>query len=107
MYAHRPGDVLDLLPADIRKRVGQLAVELIPHHTGYADAPGLGESLQPGGDIDAVAENVVAIGDNVAEIDADPKPDAPVFRHVGFVIEDQALHLYGAAHRIDDAGEFD
>ena len=42
---------------------------------GDADPAGLGERFQAGGDIDAIAVNVVAFDDDVAEIDADPQHD--------------------------------
>jgi hypothetical protein len=41
-----------------------------------ADGAGCGQPLQPRCDIDAVAVNVAAIGDHVAEIDADAKAQA-------------------------------
>ena len=43
-----------------------------------ADAAGLGQRLQPGRDIDAVAEEIAALDDDVAEIDADAQADPPV-----------------------------
>ena len=42
------------------------------------DAVRFAEALQPGGDIDAIAVDVVAIDDDVAEIDADPERDPRV-----------------------------
>ena len=42
---------------------------------GDADAAGLGQRLQPRGDVDAVAVDVVALDDHVAEIDADAQHD--------------------------------
>ena len=39
------------------------------------DAAGLGDALDPRRDVDAVAEDVVALDDDVADIDPDPKPD--------------------------------
>jgi len=46
---------------------------------GETDRPGLGDALEPRGDIDAVAHEV-AVGflDNVAQVDADAKLDAAV-----------------------------
>ena len=46
------------------------------------------------------------LDDHVAEIDADAKPDAPLVGHIGLAVDHPALHLDGAAHRVDDAGEF-
>src|SRR5204863_345671 len=43
---------------------------------GEANAAGLGEPLQARGHVDAVAENIAAVEDDVAEIDADAELDA-------------------------------
>jgi hypothetical protein len=40
------------------------------------------------------------------QIYADAQPDAPLVEHLGLAVEHRALHLRGAAHRIDDAGKF-
>ena len=48
----------------------------------HAHAAGLGKRLQPGRDIHPVAENVPAIDNDVAEIDAYPKSDAPLVGHI-------------------------
>ena len=69
--------------------------------------PGSARPFEPRRDVDALAQNVaVRLGDHVAEIDADAKPDAPVGIEIGVAVEHAALHLGGTAHRIDDAGEF-
>ena len=69
--------------------------------------PGSANAFEPGGDVDAVAVDVVVVADDVAEIDADAELDAPLGRHIGIALGHLALHLDRAAHRIDDAGEFD
>ena len=69
--------------------------------------PGSASAFQPRRDVDAVAEDVVALDDDVADIDADAKLDAPVLGDVGVALGHAALHLDGAAHGIDHAGEFD
>ena len=48
---------------------------------GDADAAGLGEALEAGRDVDAVAEDVAVLDDDVADVDADAEPDAPVLGH--------------------------
>jgi hypothetical protein len=68
--------------------------------------PGSANALQPGCNVYTVTENVVAIGDDVAEIDADAESDAPVFGHFDFAVHHRPLDLDGAAHRIHDAREF-
>src|SRR6266699_2301032 len=73
---------------------------------GNTDAAGLSERFQARRDIDAVAEDVAALGDNIAEIDADAKPDLPLVGHLRLAVDHPALHLGGAPHRVDDAGKF-
>ena len=50
---------------------------------GDADAARLGNSLKARGDVDSVAENIVVVDDDIADVNADPKLDPEVLRHVG------------------------
>ena len=88
--ADRPGDVLDRLLAEIREGELEPGADLLAHRRGDADAAGLGQGLEARGDVDAVAEDVVALDDHVAEIDADAELDPARRRHVG-VAPDHAL----------------
>ena len=63
------------------------------------------QGFEPCRDIDAVAENVALVDDDVADIDADAEFDAAVGRHIGVPFGHLALDFDGAAHRVDDAGE--
>ena len=65
--------------------------------------PGLGERLEPGGDVDAIAKDVVAIDDHVAEIDADPQLETALGRDRVIDGVRCSLHLDGAVQRVDDA----
>ena len=56
----------------------ELVLDLVVDVAGDADAAGLGEAFEAGGDVDAVAEDVVGLDDDVADIDADAEADAPV-----------------------------
>ena len=89
------------------KTIGEPVADVIADRARDADAAGLRQCLQPRCDVDAVTVDVAAIGDEVAEIDPDPKGDAFVFRHLGIALEHRPLDLDGATHRIDDAREFD
>src|SRR5206468_653320 len=71
-----------------------------------ADPAGLGQAFEPRRDVDAVAENVPVLGDNVAQIDADAELDTLAGNEVALAVEHAALDFGGAAHRVDDAGEF-
>ena len=67
--------------------------------------PGSAIGLEARRDIDPVAEDVVLVDDDVAEIDADAEIDAPLGRHVGVAGGHLALHLDRATNRIDHARE--
>jgi hypothetical protein len=71
-----------------------------------ADAARCRQPLQPCGDVDAVAINVAAVGDHVAEIDPDPEPDPAVLGYPGLAVDHCPLQFHGTAHRVDDAREF-
>jgi hypothetical protein len=66
-------------------------------------AAGLGHRLQPRREVDAVAQQILAIDQHVAEVHADAKAQAPPRR--GLAIE-LALHFDGALHRFDSGGKF-
>jgi hypothetical protein len=104
---HRPGDVLDLLLALVFEGEVELVAYLVAHHPADADAAGLGKRLQPRGDIDAVAVDVALVDDDVADIDAHAKLDTPVTGRASIAPGHVTLDIDGAAHRINDAGEFD
>src|SRR5947209_7516560 len=59
--ADRPGNILYRLLAQIGKGERQLVLNLIVRRPRYADPAGLAEGFQTGGDIDAVAEDVVVV----------------------------------------------
>jgi hypothetical protein len=68
--------------------------------------PGFAERFQACRDVDAVAKDIVAVDDDVADVDPHPEHDLP-FRSDARVAPDHAaLDLDGAADRIHDAGEF-
>jgi hypothetical protein len=79
---------------------------VVAHRPGDADAARLGQRFQARRDIDAVAKDLVFLGDDVTEVDADAKPDAPLVGQIGLAIDHPTLHFGGAARRVDDASEF-
>src|SRR5262249_29592800 len=56
--------------------------------------------------VDAVAEDVVALDDDVAEIDANAKGNASILGYPGGTVSHRRLHLDRTAHSVDDAREF-
>jgi hypothetical protein len=82
-------------------------VELVPDvlvdGLRNADGAGLGERLEPGGDVDAIAEDVVTVDDHVAEVDTDPQFETALGRDRIVDRMRGPLHLDSAAQRIDHA----
>ena len=75
---------------------------------GKADCARLADTLQPRGDVDAVAHQIaVALLDDVAEMNADAELDAALRRQPGVALDKAVLDLDRAAHRVDHAAEFD
>ena len=73
-----------------------------------ADAAGVGQRFEPGGNVDAIADNVAVVADrDLTDVDADPIFDP--FRQGKTVVVRRhlPLHLARTAERVDDAGEFD
>ena len=75
---------------------------------GQTDRAGLGDALQPRGDVDSVAHQVaVGLLDDVAEMNADAKLDASLGRQPGIAFDHAVLHFDRAAHGVDHAAELD
>jgi len=70
-------------------------------------SPGSASASSRAATFDAVAEDVVVLDDDVADIDADAKANALALVDVGIAVFHALLHHDGAAHRIDDRGELD
>ena len=74
--------------------------------TGDRDAACLARGLKSGRYVHAVAVNVITLGHDVAEVDADAKREAFVRRDVDIPFHHPFLNLDGALDRVDDGGEF-
>ena len=80
-------------------------MDLIVGRRRQADAAGFGNALEPGCDVDAVAEDVVLANDDVADMDADAEQNPLVGRLADREPVDPALELHRGPHRIDRAGK--
>ena len=65
--------------------------------------PGSAKASRRAARFDAVAEDVVLVDHDVAEIDADAEIDAPLGWHAGVAGGHLALHVDRATNRIDHA----
>ena len=104
---HRALDVLDLLLADEIERQAELSLHVIVGGAGDQHAAGLAELLEPRGDVDGVAEHVVAVDDDVAEIDADAEHEQARRRGIRLRVGELLLDGDGAGDRVDHRAELD
>ncbi len=75
------------------------------HHSRDAEAAGLSERLQPRRNVHPIAEDVLPLGNHVAEVHPNAESDALVFGRFGIALSHPALDLDRAAHGIDNARE--
>jgi hypothetical protein len=106
-YANRPSNILDSLLAAVLEGEVEFVAHLVAHDPADANPARLRQGFKPRRDIDAIAENVPAVNDDVAEVDADAKLDPSPGGHRGVAHGHLALYVNRAAHRVDDAGELD
>ena len=100
-------DILEALRAAVFERGIYLAFHHAVHADRYAEPAGRTDRLQAGGDVHALAINVIVFNDDLPDVDAGANGKA---RHAGllrFQRRHGVLGLNGAAHSIDRAGKFD
>ena len=78
----RLGDILELLLAPVLEGQIQLVADMLADRLRHGDAAGPGDAFEPRRDVDPVAEQVVALDDDIAEIDPDPELDPPVLGNI-------------------------
>ncbi len=78
---------------------------LAQHRLGHADAAGRRQSFKSRRDVDAIAQQVVAFDNDIAEIHTDAKSHAPLLRHIGAELVEFELDFGGASNRLDRTGE--
>src|ERR1035437_9370003 len=105
MNADRTYYVLDRLLSHVLETKAELIAYLIVHDAGNHDPAGVGQRLQARRHIDAVSENVIAVENDVADIDADAEFDALVRRCRGVALCHAALDIDRATDGIDHAHE--
>ena len=103
--ANRPRDVLHLVLAKVQEIEREPIANLRMDRLGDANSARRCKRLQAGGNVDAVAHQIVAVHDDIAEIDADAKPHAVRLGNVDVALVDRQLDFGRAPHRLDRAGE--
>ncbi len=94
-------DVLETPFAEIRERDRQPVADGRPHGLRNADSPGLREVLDARGSVDAVAIDVAAVLDHVAEIHADSKFDLARRARIRVADRELGLNLQRALQRVE------
>ena len=102
---HRPGDVLHLVLAKIDELEREPIASLRVDRFRDAHSTRVGQRFQAGGDIHAVAHEIVALDDDIAEIDADTKPQTARLRKIGVLPVEFELDFGGAPNRFHRARE--
>ena len=82
-----------------------LASNLIVSGRRDADATRLRDALKPRSDVDTVPEDVVALDQDVPEIDPDPEQHPAISRHPFVPLGHHRLHSHRAFDRIDHRGK--
>src|SRR5262249_30436218 len=105
--AHRTRDVLERLFAQVSEGDVEFAGCVFLNPRRDADATRFRQAFEPGRDVDPMAEDVLALDDDVALVDANTELDALVFGDGGVPLDHLALHRDRAGNRFDDARELD
>ena len=103
--SNRTADVLHLLLAGEVERQSELALQLVEGCAGNQDSPRLANLLQPRRNVDAVAEQVVALDHHVAEVDPDTVDEAFFRRGSLLAFRRALLHRDRERHSVDDRAE--
>jgi hypothetical protein len=101
----RLSDILHLLVAEIDEGNGQLGADLILHGTRDANRARLRKSLQAGRNIDGIAKKIVALHDDIADMDADAETHLLGGRSIRILLCDRLLNLDGTLHGVHSTGE--
>src|SRR5205814_2297170 len=105
--ANRADNVFNALLAQVIEDQVEPAGHVFLHPRRDANPARFGQSFKTGGDIDAVAENIAVLDNDISDIDADPELDPLRDSDAGIPDGHRLLHLYGAAQRVYDAAKLD
>jgi hypothetical protein len=90
----------------LKRQVG-MALQLITDAPADIDLPWLRQAFEPSSNIDAVSVDILIVGDHIAGIYADAKPEAPIGSDPGAQLRQFMLDIERAINRVDCAVELD
>ena len=102
---HRPRDILNIDLAHIFEVQVELVSNLVPCCSGETDAAWLGEGFKARRHIDAIAQHVVALGNDIADVDPDAELDLSPWIDVDIAFSHTRLYGERAPHGLDRARE--
>jgi hypothetical protein len=105
IHPDRLCDVLDLLIAQIVEPQRQLVAEVIPRDGRDADRPRLSEGFKASSDVDPVAEQILAVDHDIADMHTNAELHRLVGGTAGVFGSERCLHRDGTSDGIDRAGE--
>ncbi len=85
---------------------GNSPLDLSEDVIGHADAAGVGDAFNAGSNVHAIPEDVTAIDDDVADVDADAEVNPRFRRHPGIASGHALLDIDRTTHGIHSAAEF-
>src|SRR5581483_3396068 len=104
---HRLLDVLERLETEVIASDLGLAPDLAIGVVRNANTTRCCNAFKAGSNVDTVAEDVVVIDDDVADMDTNAKFDALILRHGDILIDHAALDFKGTTYRVYGAGKLD
>ena len=81
-------------------------MQMVVGGAGDENPARIAQLLQAGGNVHAIAEKIVALDDDIAQIDADPEHDAAVRRNFGLMCGDLFLQRDREGCGVHDRAEF-
>jgi hypothetical protein len=105
--AHRVRYIFELMRSAILECSVELATQLSVHIFRNTYTARLGDAFQTRCNVHPFTEDVVTFDDDISDMDADPKLDAPTLRHSGVAFCHPPLDVHRAASRFDDARKLD
>lgn len=104
-YPQRTADVLEPPFAEILKRQRQLVPDEVAYRLRDHDLVRFGRLVNARSDVDAIAEKLVVLDDDI--LDADPDAHADRRPALGSLVGQPPLGVDRPSHRVDGAGEFE